>query len=758
MPGNRQIYEQAMNMGHSAAWDREWDKAIAAYGRAVKEIPDDPAAHNSLGLALLQARRLEDALKVYTRAHQLAPDDPTPLERSADVLERLGRLKEAAQQYINVAELYLAQRDLVKAIANWERATQLTAGLVHIHQRLALAYEKTGHRRLALREYLTLAFNFQRANRDDIAIQAVERALRLEPNNPQALNTLQAIRTHSPISPDIIKVEVDETGDFDEPTRDEAFGLADEDLSELFGEEEFAAGGANPRGPLGEALDRALEAVATQLFTGDELDEAGLHASQAISYQHEGLFAEAIGAYERAQAAGLRHPSVQLALGALRLELEQWDAAIAHFDQATHDPRLAAGALHGLSIAQVALNRPRVAARTLIQAMRMADAEQADTQDDAAQIGTIYDRLTASAEEADEQQLKGLTTRFLELLSGPAWRDRVARTRRQLEEAIMLEEPDSLVSIALYIDDRVAEGLNLIDRYVREGLHTLALDQAHYMLESAPDYLPIHWRVGQILLDRNNIPAAMTKYNLVAETYRLRGDTERAMSILREALKIAPMDTALHHSLITLLQDNERWGDLLSQYIDLADAYYQLADMDAARTTYLSAIQLGQRLGVPDEQIIQILHRLGEIEVNRLDLRQAMRTYDQIRRTDPNDERARRALVDLNYRLNDPISAVRELDGLLRLYAKQQKAGQIIRVLEELVTRYPNDMALRSRLAAVYHQTGNMPKAVEQLDALAELQLESGLHNDALVTIRRIITLNPEQAQDYQRLLRQLSG
>ena len=758
MPGNRQIYEQAMNMGHSAAWDREWDKAIAAYGRAVKEIPDDPAAHNSLGLALLQARRLEDALKVYTRAHQLAPDDPTPLERSADVLERLGRLKEAAQQYINVAELYLIQRDLVKAIANWERATQLTAGLVHIHQRLALAYEKTGHRRLALREYLTLAFNFQRANRDDIAIQAVERALRLEPNNPQALNTLQAIRTHSPISPDIIKVEVDETGDFDEPTRDEAFGLADEDLSELFGEEEFAAGGANPRGPLGEALDRALEAVATQLFTGDELDEAGLHASQAISYQHEGLFAEAIGAYERAQAAGLRHPSVQLALGALRLELEQWDAAIAHFDQATHDPRLAAGALHGLSIAQVALNRPRVAARTLIQAMRMADAEQADTQDDAAQIGTIYDRLTASAEEADEQQLKGLTTRFLELLSGPAWRDRVARTRRQLEEAIMLEEPDSLVSIALYIDDRVAEGLNLIDRYVREGLHTLALDQAHYMLESAPDYLPIHWRVGQILLDRNNIPAAMTKYNLVAETYRLRGDTERAMSILREALKIAPMDTALHHSLITLLQDNERWGDLLSQYIDLADAYYQLADMDAARTTYLSAIQLGQRLDVPDEQIIQILHRLGEIEVNRLDLRQAMRTYDQIRRTDPNDERARRALVDLNYRLNDPISAVRELDGLLRLYAKQQKAGQIIRVLEELVTRYPNDMALRSRLAAVYHQTGNMPKAVEQLDALAELQLESGLHNDALVTIRRIITLNPEQAQDYQRLLRQLSG
>ncbi len=67
-------------------------------------------------------------------------------------------------------------------------------------------------------------------------------------------------------------------------------------------------------------------------------------------------------------------------------------------------------------------------------------------------------------------------------------------------------------------------------------------------------------------------------------------------------------------------------------------------------------------------------------------------------------------------------------------------------------------MALRSRLAAVYRQTGNVPKSVEQLDALAELQLESGLHKDAVVTIQRIVSMNPDQIDDYRRLLRQLSG
>ena len=141
MPGREDVFQKAMNEGHSAAWDQEWDQAIQAYGRAVQEFGDDPEAHIHLGLGLLEMGRLEDALKVYTRAHQLAPDDPIPLEKSADVLERMGRLREAAQQYVNVSEVYLSQRDLAKAIGNWERATHLTPGLIPVHAKLAQAYD-----------------------------------------------------------------------------------------------------------------------------------------------------------------------------------------------------------------------------------------------------------------------------------------------------------------------------------------------------------------------------------------------------------------------------------------------------------------------------------------------------------------------------------------------------------------------------------------------------------------------------------------
>src|SRR5215468_10611050 len=137
MPGNREAYDQAMNAGHNAAWDKEWALAIAAYGQAVQEFPNDAESHIHLGLVLLEVGRLDDALKVYSRAHQLSASDPIPLEKSADILEKMGRLKEAGQQYVNVAEIYLGQRDLAKAIHNWEQATRLTPGLVAIHAKLA---------------------------------------------------------------------------------------------------------------------------------------------------------------------------------------------------------------------------------------------------------------------------------------------------------------------------------------------------------------------------------------------------------------------------------------------------------------------------------------------------------------------------------------------------------------------------------------------------------------------------------------------
>ncbi|MHB8625054.1 MAG: tetratricopeptide repeat protein [Aggregatilineales bacterium] len=742
MSGNREVYEQTMTTGDNAAWDHDWKTAISAYAHAIQEIPDDLRAHNNLGLALLQAKRYDDALKVYQRAHQLSPDDPVPLEKSADVLERLGRLKDAAQQYISVADIYLAQRDLDKAIGNWERATRLTPGLLQIHLRLAQSYERIGQRKSAVREYLTLAFNFRANNDTPKALQAVERALRLEPTNPQALNTKQALETGS---------EVFVPKDFEQPLAlepERKSGFEDDGTLSKVGD-------SDPRGPLGEATEKALGHLAEFLF--EDLSGPNTLAIQGIELQRAGDSAGAISAYQSAEAAGVRNLSLSMCLGSLFVEDSRWDDAISVLTKSRAVPDYTAGAAHGLGLAYYALGQQREAVANLMTALRLVDLSLAMGSEETAQIEADYSSLTATIGTLEAKDLADVSGNLRDWLTGTDWKHRVPETRRLLFN--FKGKNEDLSGLLRYGSEkvkRVTEIATNIDRYLRQRLLVLAMDEAYHAIEIVPDYLPVHLRIAQVLMEEGQIQSAIAKYNMVASTFLARNETHRAADILNEVIEIAPTDTGLRSSLIDLLEKEARWPEVLDQYINLADSYYQLADVEQARATYQEAMRLAQRIGSDPAKRAEIMHRVADIDQSRLDLRQALRTYEQIRTIEPNDERARRALIDLNYRLNNSVEAVKELDGLLRLFAQKKRGDQILGILEELVTRMPGDMALRSRLAAVYRQIKRDKDAIAQLDALGELQLEAGLVQDACTTIKQIVAMQPADSAPYRDLLAQL--
>lgn len=751
MAGNRELYEQAMNAGHNAAWDQDWSTAINSYGRAVREYQDDPEAHLHLGLALLEAGRLDDALKVYTRTHQLSPDDPIPLEKSADVLERMGRLSEAAQQYINVAEVYFAQRDLDKTISNWERATQLTPGLVQIHGKLAQVRERIGDNKGAIRHYLVMAFNFQRQGDNEKALKSAQRALRLDRNNPQVLNTIQALEAGIDINPpqdDQAQIEAERNRN--EMNRERAANASNRDV--------IAIGEADARGPIGEAMTEAMGMLANAVMEEGLLDSSGMDALQALELQRQGINDEAIEAYLRAEPR-LRHPALKMNLGGLLVVQDRHEEAIKHLGEALSSPKLTAGAMHALGLANFNLRQFKKSSRFLIQALQNVDTNLAMDDNEVSELTSVYDRLLMTLDDINDESLEAIDRRFMQMLEGKDWKQRIAETRRQIDETMRAQGEEGAVEVlAATRGDELTESVAMIDRYIRQGLLMLAMDEAHRAVEYSPFYLPIHIRMAEIMIREGRVRNAINKYNMVARDYMVRGENDRAASILREVLEMAPLDISIRENLIELLEVEGRHLDMIDQYTDLADTYHQLGNFDQARDTFTLAERLAQKHSAPVDKTVRIKHRMADIDQMRLDTRKAQKLYEEIIKLVPDDERAHRMLVDISFRQGNQIEGINRLDQLLGLYARKKQVNKITQLLEEMVAQFQNDTGLRSRLAAIYRQLGRKRDAIIHLDALGELQLEAGLHREAANTIRQIIAMNPDGIEAYRQLLSQLGG
>ena len=756
MPGNQELYQQEMEAGNEAAWDQDWKAAANAYGRALQQFPDDPEAHLSLGFSLLRAERLNEALRVYKRAYQLTPEDPIPLEKSADVLQKMGRMREAAKQYANVADVYLKQRDIDKAISNWEKATELTPGLVALHSKLAKAYKRIGDRKRAIYHYLMLAYNFSRSADSERAAKAAQYALKLNRNHTEALNALRSAESGAQVKQPTPVKQAEKVRATSEDMAVDWGDLSDIDITTEGAE--VSTSEADPLGPMGEAMADSLSMLASHIMMSGGFEVGGVEALQAMEFQRQGLYSEAITAYEKA-VGHMSHPALSLNLGALLLLSEQPEDAVKSLQGATQDDGLEVGAYHALGQAYFRQGKYRSGVEYLAQAARLSDLSIAASETDRQEVETVYSALLESNSKRKEKDeaLQAVCQRLVNLLSGREWTRRLEDTRYQMVDAEREGGGERVIEfLAEDINEDVPESISKIDRYIRNNNFTLAMDEAQYAIERAPYYLPIHVRMAEIMMLEGRVRQAINKYNTVAKTYRYRGENGRAASILVEVLEKAPLDIDVRNNLINLLEDEGRTDEAIDQYIELGATYRQLGNMDQARRTFAAADRLGEDNDLSVDKLIRIKHQIADIDQIRLNMNQAQRIYETILQLNDSDERARKALVEVNLQLGNQMEGVKQLDELLRLYAKRKQVKNILKLLQGLVRSYPENTGLRSRLAAIYRQLGRKEDAVEQLDNLADLQLDAGLDEDACATIRQIVKLNPPNVEDYQNALAEL--
>ncbi len=746
-----------MQAGAKAAWNKNWSQAIASYQRALSEFPNDIDALTNLGLAYFNAGQFESALGPYQRASERTPDDPALYERIGQIQEELGQGQEAAKAYVASAEHYLGQQQSAHlALERWHDAVRAYPDSMQAHVKLLQHYQQQGQVREAVGECLTLARIYSVRGQSDYATQVCEHALKLAPHDAEVLATLDKLRHGKPLVAEE-KVEAIPT-DTVQTDPDDLFAAIQGpvDTSALDFETALESESPEERGsPIEITRQKALANLAETIFETGVVAPALI--TQALDFQTRGKIDEAIIAYEKVVAAGVGHIAANFNLGLLYQEKLRFDEAIAQFERTVSHPEYTLGSHFALGECYRARGRIDEALEHFIEVLKIVDLATV-RRDQADDLIQLYARLADSyAVKGEQEQALEFTNSLVELLSDKGWEDKVVQARQRLDE-LAQEGPTLSLGEVLVMpgSNRILESVSLAQEYAKRGMFYTALEECYYALSYAPVYLPIHRQLAQVLVAMGKVDEAVSKFIVVADAYQMRGDVRPAMAIYQHALRLAPMDIAVRTKLIAMFISHGEIDKALEHYLILADSYYHLAQMDRAREIYQEALKLAPRGSAENRWEVRVLHKIGDIDMQRVNWKRAIEAYERIRELAPNDERARLTLMDLYHRFNQPEVAVAELDDLLKIYRESGKTERIFAILEDAVSERPDSIPLRTRLAQAQLDAGNVEQALIHLDKLGDLQMEAGRSQDAKATIRVIVALNPSNVEGYRQLLDQL--
>jgi tetratricopeptide (TPR) repeat protein len=149
---------------------------------------------------------------------------------------------------------------------------------------------------------------------------------------------------------------------------------------------------------------------------------------------------------------------------------------------------------------------------------------------------------------------------------------------------------------------------------------------------------------------------------------------------------------------------------------------------------------------------------MADIDMQRLDWKQALRVYEQIRTLAPDDDSVRRQLVDLNLRMAQPDKAMNELENYISHLESLGKNNVAIIFIEELIKDHSEQPLLKRALAAQLHRSGRTEEAISLLDILGEVLVHAGNKQQALEVINQIVLMNPPNVNEYRQLLTQMQS
>ncbi len=671
MPGNRVLFDRAMEQSREAARLMNWDEALKQAIRALQEFPQDLDARSAAAVALFHTAKYAQALQMFDELRRADDSNPFYLEYLARTYERLGDPKSATTAYVQLADLQISRKLVARAIEALREVLRLQPDADDQRMRLAQLLADQGARAEAAAQYLDLARRAQAHGHLEQAVDLAETALRYEPDNREAKELIAALHD----------------------------ALATTLQSAI------------------EAMPAAAEALPLPIAGTSNLRGVQIAVERIVALAHErqeaGDIDGAIEQYERALKLGTDRSDVFYSLGLLYQERGDYQRAIELLKSAAGDQEYALSAHYMLGQAYQELGKLPEAAHEYEQTIRLLPLEsigRAEADDmiqmyesaaqvyiqlnDIARAATLYSTLANflqskrwGRERADEfrQKAKDLTERNMfaklrtlgtgalspqppapepeppsespvpepwgkirpitDFLRAPEERKKdetrfetppvAAEPIDPLAVLEALPSPERALTKPITpldttgLDELSQRYVQASEKYIEQGLMLAANDACMEVIRLNPDYLPIHLRLGEIYERDGRRDEALIKYQLLIDTYVARGEPRHAIDVYYRLIELSP-DTILPRSrLAELLHAEGRNEEAAQQLSVVAGAYFRMGQTNKALEEYRRALQWSPVSADLHAQYGQALLKLERTEAALVAFRRALELDQQ---------------------------------------------------------------------------------------------------------------------------------
>lgn len=640
MPGNRALFDRAMEQSREAMRQKNWDEALKQSIRALQEFPQDSDARTSVAVALFNTGKFPQALQLFDELRKSDQSNPFFLEYIARIHERNGNLAEAEAAYLQMADLQQSRRLNARVVEALLEVLRLRPTADDQRLRVAQLLEGLGNGAQAAEHYMELARRCQQQSPEQ-AINYAETALRLNPNIREAKELISAAHSTLASAAQATVEQVFSPGAAASPEPARVFG-----------------GTGGLRGQQ-LAIDRLVQ-----------LAEEHRNANDS---------AGAIEQYERALKLGAERSDIFFNLGFLYQERSDHSNAVEMLSRATGDAEYALSAHYMLGTSYQELKMLPQAAQEYEQAIRLVPLDtigkaEADDliamyegaaaiyieMDDVARAASLYSTLANflqtkrwGKERAEEfsQKAKDLAQRNMlaklrsfggtAILRPPAPASQpdqtVSETTERMPETWGKIRPitdflksreeegtDSLAALETPQPVAVADPLDMLEslppapapsavpltkldtagldeqaeryvtaseKYADQGLLMAALDACIEVIILNPEYLPIHLRMGEIYERDRRADQALAKYQLLIDTFTARKEPQRAIDVYYRLIELSPDTTTARSRLAELLCQDGRMLAAAEQVSIVASSYFRLGQTNKALDEYRRALQ-----------------------------------------------------------------------------------------------------------------------------------------------------------------------